>query len=386
MGFLIRTAWRYVRRSYRVTLVLGFMVFTAVGSLVFLSALAVGTNDAMIRNSVGLFSGHIAGSNLPSGLSLDRLRLDGTAGVLIRIERPATIGRPGESKAEAVMLVEVDPAAEKRLTALWKKTLAGRYLEPGRPEIYLSRALAHNLRVSVGDLLQIKLDANPTVANGTVSGVYQTGVSQLDYGLAFSPVKVLPATKASVSTAIFLKEGVAPEPLLKIYRERFTSSQFLPWSSFMPDLKQLIDLNLVSMTIVMFLVFGIVSLGISCAFVIFILKSTREFGILKAMGMHSGEIAGLILLQVMALTLTASLAGSAVGAVAVAGLAGTGIDLTAFTSHNPYFAVSGIIIPRLTVFSMFLPALLALIFGALAAVWPCVFIIRKNAADILRSI
>ena len=385
MGFLIRTALLYVKRSYRSTLVLGLMVFASVACLVFLSALAVGTNDAMIRNSVGLFAGHIAGSDLPSGLATSDLRLEGTAGVLRRSERPATIGFSG-GRAESVMLMGVDPVEEAHLTSLWKKTIAGRYLEPGRPEIFLSSPLAHNLRVSVGDTLQIKMDAFPTAVGLTVCGIYRTGVSQLDYGLAFYPQQVLPAAGGAVSAAVFLKDGIDPEPLLEIYRQRFPSSIFLPWSGFMPDLQQLINLNFVSMTIVMFLVFGIVALGVACAFVIFILKSIREFGILKAFGMRSGEIVLLILLQVMVLTLGACLAGTAAGALAVAGLSGTGIDLGAFTSHNPYFAVSGVIFPRLTLFSTLIPALLALVFGALAAVWPCVFIVRQKAADILRSI
>ncbi len=386
MRFLIRMALLYVQRSYRSTIVLGLMIFASVACLVFLSALAVGTNDAMIRNSVGLFAGHIAGSDLPAGLKPSDLRLEGTAGVLRRSERPATIGAPGADQAESVMLMGVDPAEEAQLTSLWKKTIAGRYLEPGRPEIFLSSPLAHNLGVAVGDRLQIKMDASPTAIVLTICGIYRTGVSQLDYGMAFYPRQVLPAAGGRISAAVFLKEGVDPEPLLAKYRQRFPSSVFLPWSGFMPDLQQLINLNFVSMTIVMFLVFGIVALGVACAFVIFILKSIREFGILKAVGMRSAEIVLLILLQVMVLTLGACLAGTAAGALAVAGLSGTGIDLGAFTSHNPYFAVSGVIFPRLTLFSTLIPALLALVFGALAAVWPCVFIVRQKAADILRSI
>ncbi len=154
----------------------------------------------------------------------------------------------------------------------------------------------------------------------------------------------------------------------------------------MPDLKQLIDLNWVSMGIVMLLVFGIVSLGISCAFVIFILKNLREHGIMKAMGVLPTETAWLVLWQVVVLTLVASLAGLAAGAAAVAAFARVGIDLTAFTSHNQYFAVSGVIYPRLTLYSVLLPPLLALVFGKLAAVWPAIFVIRSRAADILRSI
>lgn len=384
-GFIIKTALLYLRRSYRSTLVLGVMIFAAVACLVLLSALAVGTNDAMIRNSVGLYSGHIAASGLPAGLDPGRLAMAGTAGVLIRQIQPATIANSNGSRMESVLLTGVDPLEEKRLTALWKKTLAGHYLVPGQPAIYLSRPLAQILRVSVGDSLRIKTEAQET-ANWTVCGIYRTGVSQLDHGLAFCPRQFLPESGATVSAAVFLEEGVAPEPILKIYRQCFESSQFVSWSGFMPDLKQLIDLNFVSMTIVMLLVFGIVSLGIACAFVIFILKSIREFGILKAMGIFAGEIMALILAQVTILTLAASLAGTAAGTLAVNLLARTGIDLTAFTSHNPYFAVSGVIHPRLTLFSVCSPALLALVFGSLAAVWPSIIVIRKKTADILRSI
>jgi hypothetical protein len=86
------------------------------------------------------------------------------------------------------------------------------------------------------------------------------------------------------------------------------------------------------------------------------------------------------------MTLAASAAGIGAGALAVAGFARTGIDLTSLTSHNQYFAVSGVIYPRLTLFSLWLPPLLAVVFGKLAAIWPSIFVIRAKAADILRSI
>jgi ABC-type lipoprotein release transport system permease subunit len=164
------------------------------------------------------------------------------------------------------------------------------------------------------------------------------------------------------------------------------SPDFRSWSDFMPDLKQLIDLNFLSMGIVMVLVFGIVSLSISCAFIIYILKNLREHGIMKAMGFLPSEFACLILLQVTLLTVLASLVGTTVGALTSSAMARVGIDLTALTSHNQYFVVSGVIYPRLTAYSLCTPPLLAVIFGMLAAIWPSVFVIREKAADILRSI
>ena len=67
-------------------------------------------------------------------------------------------------------------------------------------------------------------------------------------------------------------------------------------------------------------------------------------------------------------------------------VAGPGVDLGALTSHNQYFAVSGIIHPRLTLLSVALPPLLALLFALLAGIWPMCMIVRQRPAEVLRSI
>ena len=47
----------------------------------------------------------------------------------------------------------------------------------------------------------------------------------------------------------------------------------------MPDLSQLIDLNHVAMNLVTLIVFGMVSIVISCAFAVFILKTLGNTGL-----------------------------------------------------------------------------------------------------------
>ncbi len=383
-GFLIRVAFLFVWRSWRSTLALSLMIFAAVAALVFLSSLAVGTNDAMIRNSVGLFSGHIAGHHLPADTTGDRLQVHGVAGSLIRKERPARLHHNQEM--EHVLIIGVHPAEEKRLTSIWKKTVLGRYLQPGEAALFLSQPVAEKLKVTVGELVQLGFSPGSTNLEWPVIGIYRTGVFQLDHEVAFCPADVFPDPGSQATAAVFLKDGTDPDRVLEDYRKLNGTTRFQAWTEFMPDLKQLIDLNWVSMGIVMVLVFSVVSLGISCAFVIFIYKNLREHGIMKTMGILPVETAWLILWQVVVLTLVASLAGLAVGAAAVAVFARSGIDLTTFTSHNQYFAVSGVIYPRLTLYSAMLPPLLALVFGKLATVWPAVFVIRSDAADILRSI
>ena len=91
VGFWARIALRFLVRSGRSTVPLSLMVITAVAALVFLSALAVGVNDAMLRNTVGLFSGHIDGYGLDASVRPADLAVPGVKGVLKRIWVPGVI-------------------------------------------------------------------------------------------------------------------------------------------------------------------------------------------------------------------------------------------------------------------------------------------------------
>lgn len=383
IAFCIKVAFCFVRRSWRSTLVLGVMVSGSVAALIFLSALAVGTNDAMVRNSVGLFSGHISAETLPQAITKERLLVSGVKGVLNRKSVQVWLGHG--RNLEPVVLTGVDPAEERRLTALWKKTSRGRYLQEGDRALFLSESVAERLGVGIGGQVQVGSSPGEWTASHGVCGLFRTGISALDFGLAFCAAESLPQGEGRRSAAVFLQDGVRVETVLEKYAAMGGSSVFKAWTEFMPDLRQLIELNYLSMGIVMVLVFGVVSLGISCAFVIFILKNIREHGIMKAMGLLPLESTGLVAAQILMLTLMASLVGVTLGTLAVAGFSHAGIDLGAWTSHNPYFAVSGVIYPRLTAYSLWSPPLLALGFGLLAAVWPSVFLIRARTAEILRS-
>jgi ABC-type lipoprotein release transport system permease subunit len=140
------------------------------------------------------------------------------------------------------------------------------------------------------------------------------------------------------------------------------------------------------MSIVIFLVFGVVSLGISCAFVVYIFKGLREYGIMKAMGVTSGEVSFLIVTEVVLINIAACVAGGILGVASVFFFSKNGIDLSYWTSHNQYFVVSGEIFPRLTAYSLIGPPAASLSFGLISAVWPALLIARKKAVDILKVI
>ncbi|MBE0585976.1 MAG: FtsX-like permease family protein [Desulfofustis sp.] len=353
-------------------------------ALVFLASLAIGTNDAMIRNSTGLFSGHISGIDIPASIDTDPLMVSGVEHVLVRRQQRCLLWT--NDIFEPILLMAVNPLLEKQATVLWKKTVSGRYLLPDDDGIYLNQETAERLHVTVGGQVHLGTTPGKRLKTLTVVGIYKTGLSSLDQGLGFCPVEAFPFPDNFTTLAIFLQDSGPAERILQNCQERVPTGTFFSWSEFMPDLKQLIDLNFVCMAMVMILVFALVAVGISCAFLIFILKNLREHGIMKTMGIAPGDTALLLVCQVGLLIFSAATVGLLAGVAVVILFARTGIDLTNLTSHNQYFAVSGMIYPRLTTLSLLTPPILALVFGLAAALWPALYIMSKRPADILRSV
>ena len=385
-GLWVRIALLFLLRSGRSTAALSVMVVTAVAALIFLSALSVGVKDAMLRNTVGLFAGHVTVSNLPETVSPADLRIAGVKAVLQRRYRPGILS--GNGLALPLTLCGIDPARESAVTALKKKIVAGRYPQNGRAQILISRELARSFGVTLGDALRFQDRRGDPQLLFTVAGIYQTGLEALDRGLAFCPLDRLPDKDTSWTAAVFLKDGVAPTAILNVYRQQLpVTARLTSWEDQMPDLRQLIDLEAISMVVVIVLVFGVVAIGLACSFVIFIIRNMREYGILKAMGVTTAEMIRLIAAKVVLMNLAACGAGLLVGVAAVLAVARLGgIDISAFTSHNRYFAVSGVIYPRLTAFALWAPPAVSLVFSLGAAIWPALLVARKRAADILRMI
>lgn len=397
-AFWIRTAAAFVFRSGRTTAALGAMIGIAVAALIFVSAVATGVNDCMIQNATGLYSGQISGNALPANLLPEDLELSGVLTVLRRYLIPGIIsnvdghanpaGRAAAASAGAglsLTLVALNPETEKKASALWKKIIAGTYLAPGKDDILISRQTALALGVQPGSPLVFR--SGSLEKRFRVAGVFATGIPAMDQGLAFCPEAAMPVLSETWSAAVFLMPGVSETQIRAAWAEKgIDPSRFQTWQEVMPDLTQLIDLNRISMGFVNVLVLGVVAFATAAAFAISIISRLREYGIMKAMGITPEETALLVFFQVLLLNLLAAAAGILLGIAVVAFAAGTGIDLSGFTSHNQYFVVSGVIVPRLTLFSLLLPPGLALVFCLAAAAWPVLIVVRQEPARILRSI
>ncbi len=389
--FWVRIAGLFLIRSGRSTAALSMMVVTAVAALIFLSALSVGVNDAMLRNTVGLFTGHITAYQLDAAIRPEDLTITGVRAVLKRVYLPGMLANGNIH--QQVTICGIHPRLETGFTILPEKMIAGRYPDKDQPELLLSKFLADQLDVQTGATLSFTSRYGRPFPPLTVSGIYHTGIDSLDRNFSFFPLNIISGKMISWSAAIFLQNDITPRDIIDRYKNKWPGQystgkyRFESWETRMPDLRQLIDLQTLSMGIVIFLVFTVVAIGISCAFVIFIIKNMHEYGIMKAMGVTTREMSMLIMIKIALMNAIACGFGLFIGSIAVWGVTRFGgIDLTAFTSYNQYFAVSGIIYPRLTVFSLVTPPATSFLFSLAATAWPVALLARKKTADILRMV
>ena len=91
------------------------MVVSAVSILIFLSALSVGVNDAMLRNTVGLFSGHVTGMVTDETVRPLDLKVAGVDAVLKRRFIQGTVGAGNTDPPLTLCLLA--PEREEKVTS-----------------------------------------------------------------------------------------------------------------------------------------------------------------------------------------------------------------------------------------------------------------------------
>ncbi len=356
-------------------------VALAIGCLVFLEGLMVGVGDAMVQNSVALHHGHLAIASTTEGLPLEELTA--FAGVLEGILKRRQFEGVLEHDANvaSVRCYGVDPQKERRHTVIAKKIVVGRYLDPISQEIVIGNGLARRLDVDVG---QDVIFLQPGAASRTwrVAGIYRTGIELLDAQTGFVPLAAALAGKDTA--AVFLKPGADAWKIAAEMRKKEIPAT--PWQESMGELVQLVDLNYVSMNIVLLLALLILAFGVSNTVFISVTERIRELGLLKALGFTPGAIQILVQVEVVVLVLSAGVLGLAAGSGVCLWGGWLGIDLTRWTSENPHFIASGMVYPRLTPRAVMLPGMVAGVCGVLAAILPARRAGRIQVSEALRRI
>jgi putative ABC transport system permease protein len=337
---LITLAWRNLWRSRRRTLITVSTVAFGFALAVFAIALGDGEHVQMIRSAINMGDGDLtiqprdylaAPSNslyLRRGEAL-RARLPLTpaqAEVAPRIFLQVLVSSAYNSLG--VGLQGIEPASDPFARQLQPYLVQGQWLQPDDAYgVLLGDKMAEKLHVHVGSKLAIMAggsDGNVESRLGHVRGIFRSRLQQVDAFLLLATLDfarpLLPGyrpgqdAQAVTRLAIFLRD---PRQLDAVRAQLRASppaeGAVLDWQEMMPQVVNFVIVDNLFNYIWLVFILAMVAFGIANTIFMSALERTREFGLLRALGMKGRQVLALMLCETVLLALVAMVMGWLLG-------------------------------------------------------------------------
>ncbi|MDY0189995.1 MAG: ABC transporter permease [Desulfuromonas sp.] len=396
MIYWLRFALRSVLRRRRRTLVTFVSVGFGVAMLIVLGAIMVGVNDTMVKNAVALQTGHLAIESPPLDLAVATQRLNALQTHLPAQQVQVLLPRfsmavllSHQQAQQAVQVYLVDPALEQRWSPVPKTIRTGQWLAEAGDGIVIGLGAAQALGVMVGDSLDVVTAEHHTTLS--VVGIFQTGVQTLDQRGGYLSITTAKAYR--LDTGVRIQGALFAPPATDLVALRRQLLEYLPapltatsWQQKLPEVEQLVNLNLFSMQIMIALVIIILGFGVANSLLISVMDRYRYYGILKAIGVRPREVIVTVVGEAMVVCVGAGLLGTFLGVLISLVWGEIGLDISHYTSYNPHFSIDAVIYPRLQPIMVFLPQALALLSGVVASVWPAMVAARRQVSSSMREL
>ena len=300
-----RNLWRNGRRTWLTAGGIAFTVFL----IVFAMSFQQGAYVQMIDNATALLNGHLQVQNrgyvedarIEQTVEdvtqlLSRLeRQPGVESVAPRVEAFALVSA-GE-RAFGARVLGVDPQRERDTVRFFDRVAGGRAIAGGADAV-VGETLAGNLGIGVGDdvvLLGTGKEGGVAALALDVVGLFRTGISDLDRAMVAAPLATvrdafglgdeahtIVVRSAEVTESAALAGALndrLPEPLVA-----------RNWDQVMPDVRQGIELDRVGGYFIYGFIIIVVIFSVVNSFIMTVFERTREFGMLRAIGMRPGRI------------------------------------------------------------------------------------------------
>lgn len=351
MGLLARMAMRSLaRRPVRTGITVGAAGLSVVLTLLFMG-LTEGSHVQMVDMAVRLQAGHVV-IQAP-GFSEDRTlekRIADPRAVLARmgalpeggrvVSRIFAAGllRSSETSVMIDPLIGVDPDEEAKISLVPRRIVRGSWLTPGSPGLLIGEKTAHLLQVDVGDRVVLSCSGltQKVEERLEIVGIFRMG-GETDRSMAMVDrsfaAGFLGLGTAVHQMAVFLPAGTDAHAVRDRLRGRLSGMnvEVLHWQEALPVLNQLLQLDSASMYVLLLVIFGIVAAGILNSVLMSVLERTREFGILRSLGMPPKLLFLQVMLENLFLGVAAVAVGCAAGLPLHAWLTRHGLDILAFT-------------------------------------------------------
>jgi lipoprotein-releasing system permease protein len=250
---------------------------------------------------------------------------------------PAILGKAlisaGDTQA-FISLKGIDPALEGNVTDIQKSMLQGTVQAlanesaTGAPGILIGRGLADQLRVQVNDSVTLTTPQStltpmgmmPRVRRVTVAGIYSLGLFEFDseYGMISLDLamRLMSTTEPQLIELRVADIYEAPAIADSIPGQLGADYTAEDWADLNQSLFSALWLEKMAISITIGLIVMVAALNIVASLILLVMEKSRDIAILKTMGLASGRVMRIFMLQ----GLIIGIIGTAVGGICGLGL------------------------------------------------------------------
>ncbi|MEO0898411.1 MAG: FtsX-like permease family protein [Bacteroidota bacterium] len=157
------------------------------------------------------------------------------------------------------------------------------------------------------------------------------------------------------------------------------------WSDLAPEIEVIDNQFSSSMRIFVIIILLALGFGIVNTMLMAILERTRELGMLMSIGMNKAKVFTMIMLETVMMTFIGAPIGMALAALTISYTGQTGIDLSGLET-GAEFGMSSMVYPSIPITYYGEVAVMVIIAGILAAIYPSLRAIRLKPAEAVRAI
>lgn len=412
-----RIGWRNLGRNRRRTLITAAGLAFGYLAVVVLIGLMDGLMAEMIESGTGVLSGQLQVHDVEyrperkiydtiggrEGADVDRLVREIAADPVVEAAAPRVFAGGLVSSGESTvagMLMGVDPELEAGVSRLMDSLVRGRVPAAGANEILIGTEMARQLEVDVGDeVILVAPAADGSMGNDlyTVSGVYQSGMAELDASYAVVPISSLQILVALDPGRIHEIAASATDPwLAPEAADRLTAGlsplgldvEVAAWTELRPEMLDYAQLADGWRFVIILIVFAIAIFGVANTMLMATYERRRELAVMLALGTTPFSIVRTVLSEALALGFLSLAFGAAITFPVMFWFHNAPPDLSWL--YGDYTIFGALIRPRLRVeyhFAMALWTGVALLITALlASLYPAARAARVPPADTLSGL
>lgn len=328
MNQIIKLAIRNIWRNKRRTLITAASILFAVFFSVAIMSIQVGTWDHMVDSIVHYHFGYaqVHKNGYWDDKSIDNAfdaspvieQLTGQPHISQLVPRVESFALASSGTlTKGALVIGMDPEKEDRLTKTKSRLVKGEYLDNGDEGALVAEGLAKYLKMELGDtLILISQGYHGINAAGKfpIRGLVHFGSPDLNKQLIYidlEKAKWFYGTEGLVTTLVV--DTDEPDDIKKTVAQiRNTLGEdyeALDYTEMMPDLLQAREVDTAGAKVILLVLYLIIGFGIFGTILMMIKEREYEFGILKAIGMHTYQLNLMLWLETIFLGLIGTIAG-----------------------------------------------------------------------------